>query len=102
MAKKSNTQAKVEETKVDELVKADEVTKADETKADENVKTDEANVDETKVEAPKVLKFTKKQILNSRKFANRKDLLTVLLKDKNTYSIKEVESVINNFLLGKK
>lgn len=93
MARKSNTQAKVDETKVDELVKADEVTKVDETKVDENVKTDES---------PKVLKFSKKQILNSRKFANRKDLLTVLLKDKNTYSIKEVESVINNFLYGKK
>lgn len=102
MAKKSNVQAKAEETKVEELVDANEVAKVDEAKAEENVKNDEAQADETKVEAPKVLKFSKKEFVKSHKFAKRKDLVNALLKEGKTYSIKEVEDLINNFLYGKK
>lgn len=56
--------------------------------------------DET-VETATVLKFTKKQFIKSVKFAKRRDLLNALLDDKETYSIEEVEELINNFLTGK-
>lgn len=98
MAKKSNVQAQADETKVDELVNTNEEAKVDEAQADENVKNDEA----PKVEAPKVLKFSKKEFVKSRKFAKYKDLVNALLKEGKTYSIKEVETLINNFLYGKK
>ena len=60
---------------------------------------------ETKVakeKAPKVLKFSKKQFVESKRFAKRKDLVNVLLKEDETYSIVEVEDIIKNFLYGKK
>lgn len=64
-------------------------------------KTAKANAAEAK-ETSKVLKFTKAQFVKSQKFAKRKDLVNVLLKEDKTYSIKEVEDLINNFLYGKK
>ena len=50
----------------------------------------------------KVLKFSKKQFVSSHRFAKHRDLVNVLLEDDKTYSIKEVEDVINNFLYKKK
>lgn len=55
-----------------------------------------------KAKAPKVLKFSKKQFVESKRFAKRKDLVNVLLKEGETYSIVEVEDIIKNFLYGKK
>ena len=55
-----------------------------------------------KVEDSKVLKFSKKQFVESKRFAKRKDLVNVLLKEDEMYSIVEVESLIKNFLYGKK
>lgn len=57
---------------------------------------------DAKVKAPKVLKFSKKQFVESKRFAKRKDLVNVLLKEDETYSIVEVEDIIKNFLYGKK
>ena len=68
-------------------------------KKKENVEAVKA---ETKVEAAKVLTFSKKQFLASNKFAKRKDLVNALLKDDESYSVKEVEDLINDFLYGKK
>lgn len=65
----------------------------------------EAPVETVKpVEAPKpnVLKFSKKQFVDSKRFANRKDLVNALLKEGEMYSIVEVEDLIKNFLYGKK
>lgn len=53
------------------------------------------------VETTDVLKFTKKQFVNSQRFAKRRDLVNALLDDDETYSIEEVELKINNFLTGK-
>ena len=74
-------------------------TKKEELKVEET-KASEAKVEKTK--APKVLKFTKAQFVKSRKFAKQKDLVNALLKNEFTYSIKEVEDLIHNFLYGKK
>lgn len=57
------------------------------------------NEDVSKVE---VLKFSKKQFVDSKRFAKRKDLVNALLKEGEKYSIEEVENIINDFLYGKK
>ena len=42
--------------------------------------------------------FSKEQILASAKFANRRDLLTVLLEDGKSYTAEQVEQVMNDWL----
>lgn len=47
--------------------------------------------------------FSKEQILASAKFANRRDLLTVLLEDDRQYSIADVEKIMADwFKIGVK
>lgn len=43
-------------------------------------------------------KFSKEQLLKSKKYANRKDLLGVLLDDKKEYSFTEVDAAIDKFM----
>ncbi|HEK4613531.1 hypothetical protein BGV10_13110 [Clostridioides difficile] len=45
-------------------------------------------------------KFTKEQIVNSKRYVNRKDLLNAILKEDKLYSFSEVENMINNFMKG--
>ncbi|HBG0458411.1 TPA: hypothetical protein KPE24_000200 [Clostridioides difficile] len=45
-------------------------------------------------------KFTKEQIVNSKKYVNRKDLLNAILKENELYSFSEVDDRINNFMKG--
>ncbi|HGS9760907.1 hypothetical protein AB4E21_19660 [Clostridioides difficile] len=45
-------------------------------------------------------KFTKEQIVNSKKYVNRKDLLKAILKENDLYSFSEVEEIINSFMKG--
>ncbi|MGO0914716.1 hypothetical protein [Clostridioides difficile] len=45
-------------------------------------------------------KFTKEQIVNSKKYVNRKDLLNAILKEDELYSFSEVEDRINKFMKG--
>ncbi|HGS9342726.1 TPA: hypothetical protein ACMU6X_003992 [Clostridioides difficile] len=45
-------------------------------------------------------KFTKEQIVNSKKYVNRKDLLNAILKENELYSFSEVEDRINKFMKG--
>ncbi len=44
---------------------------------------------------------TKEQLLSSKKYYNRVDLLNVLLKDNVKYTHKEVEQLIDKFMKGK-
>ncbi len=71
-------------------------------KAEVNEVVEAPKTEVAKVEAPKVLKFSKKQFVESKRFAKRKDLVNVLLEEDKTYSIVEVEDLIKNFLHGKK
>lgn len=48
-----------------------------------------------------VAKFTKAQLLNSSRYSNRKDALSVLLEEEKAYSHKEVETILENFLKKK-
>lgn len=45
--------------------------------------------------------FTKERLLQSKRFAQQKDLLNALLKDDQEYTIVQVETILNRFLKGK-
>ncbi|MBQ9737918.1 MAG: hypothetical protein IJV75_00175 [Alphaproteobacteria bacterium] len=98
MAKKTQNVV-AEEVKAEPVVT--EEVKPEDVKAEE-VKPEDVKAEPAKAKTEKVAKFTKKQFVTSRKFAKHKDLVNALLDDKKTYSIKEVEDVINNFLFKKK
>lgn len=42
--------------------------------------------------------FTKEQLKNSKKFAKNKDIVSVVLKDGESYTIAECEALVNTFL----
>lgn len=42
-------------------------------------------------------KFSKSQIVNSKKYSNRRDLLTALLEQDKEYSFSDIEEIINKF-----
>jgi hypothetical protein len=44
--------------------------------------------------------YTKEQLLSSKKYHNRVDLLNVLLEDNVKYTHKEVEQLIDKFMKG--
>lgn len=46
--------------------------------------------------------FTKQQLLNSQKYKNRQDALNALLKEGETYTIAQVEKILNQFYKGGK
>ena len=51
-----------------------------------------------KTEAPAAATFSKQQILSAKKYAERRDLLTVLLVDDKPYTLAEVDKAIEEFL----
>ena len=53
------------------------------------------------VKTEKVRKFTREQFIKSERFKKHKDILNALLENKS-YSITEVEEIINDFLYGKR
>lgn len=55
------------------------------------------NIKPDTVKQPTV-KFTKSALLKSKQFAGRTDLLRVLLKDGESYSIEQVHTLIKSFL----
>ena len=54
-------------------------------------------MEETKVVA-KEIAYTKEQILKSKKYKDRKDVLNVVLKEDSTYTLKEVDNAIKTFM----
>ena len=44
--------------------------------------------------------FTKESLLNSKKYMFQKDLLNILLKDTEEYTLEEVDKKINEFKIG--
>ena len=58
----------------------------------------------TKTETTTVsaLTFSKEQILKSNKYNKRRDLLSVLLDDNKTYTISEVDNLIEKYMKGGK
>lgn len=49
-------------------------------------------------EVKKEIAFTKNTILNSKKYAKRRDLLSVLLKDNQTYTTSQIEKLMADFM----
>jgi len=47
------------------------------------------------------VKYSKEQILSANKYRNRKDILKRLLVDGKEYSIKQVDSLMGDFMKGK-
>lgn len=54
----------------------------------------------TKKENVKESTFTKLQLINSKKYKHRVDLLEVLLQDDKRYSISDVDKEIQKFMKG--
>jgi hypothetical protein len=46
-------------------------------------------------------KFTKEQVVQSKRYVDRIDLLNVLLQTDKSYSLEEVDDLMNNFMKGK-
>ena len=42
--------------------------------------------------------FTKAQILDSKKYANRRDALSVILSDEESYTLENVDTLLDNFM----
>lgn len=45
--------------------------------------------------------YTKEQLLASKRYANRRDVISALLDDGKTYTLTEVERLMNKFMKGK-
>lgn len=54
-----------------------------------------------KIDEGEKITFTKEQIISSKKYRDRKDLINVLLKNGQSYSLNEVDDLIENFMKGK-
>lgn len=54
----------------------------------------------TEVQGQEEPKFTKEQILNSKKYGNSKDILTALLTESERYTQNEVSRITEEFLKG--
>ena len=46
-------------------------------------------------------KFTKEQILASKKYSNRRDALVAILYDNKSYTLEQVDSLLEKFMKGK-
>lgn len=47
------------------------------------------------------VKFSKNQLLAAKRFSGRRDILEALLSDDETYTVKTVEQMIENYMKGK-
>lgn len=47
------------------------------------------------------VKYTKVQILASKRYEHRRDILNVLLKDNKEYTPEEIDSTLDKFMKGK-
>ena len=60
-------------------------------------KTREPKTEETAPPGSNVPVFTKRNILTFKRYAKRRDLLSVLLKDGEEYTMEQVDSLLQNF-----
>lgn len=52
----------------------------------------------TKTKKDDEVLYSKEQIIASKKYSNRKDILNVLLKDDEEYSFTKIDEIIENFM----
>lgn len=60
-------------------------------------KTRKLKTEETAPPGSNVPVFTKRNILTFKRYAKRRDLLSVLLKDGEEYTMEQVDSLLQNF-----
>lgn len=53
-----------------------------------------------KEEKVNILKYTKDSILKSSRYSERKDILNILLKENEEYTLEDVETKLNEFMKG--
>ena len=53
------------------------------------------------VEKPAASKYPKDKLLESKQYGNRRDALSFLLKDGETYTIQQVDKILADFMKGK-
>ena len=46
------------------------------------------------------LKYTKESILNSKKYSERKDILSVILKEDEEYTSNDIDDILNKVMKG--
>ena len=51
-------------------------------------------------QAPAEAVYTREQIMGSQRYASRRDLVSVLLEDGKTYTLTEVDRLIEQFMKG--
>lgn len=59
-----------------------------------------AKVEETELKAVLPGKYSKQQILKSKKYTGKHDIINALLKDETKYSVAEVDKLITGFMEG--
>lgn len=52
-------------------------------------------------EKKKTITFQKKQLIESDKYANHQDVLTVVLEENKNYTFTQVDKLISDFMKGK-
>ena len=52
----------------------------------------------TKTKKDDEVLYSKEQIITSKKYSNRKDILNVLLKEDEEYSFSRIDEIIENFM----
>lgn len=62
-------------------------------------KADETPVVETARETPVI--FSKEQVLKSKRYANRKDALSFLLKNDHGYTHADIDGILDAYMKGK-
>lgn len=45
-------------------------------------------------------KYSKQQILKSKKYSDKQDLINALLKDNSQYTLSQVDKILNDFMKG--
>lgn len=51
-------------------------------------------------QAPAEAVYTREQVMGSQRYANRRDLVSVLLESGKTYTLTEVDALITKFMKG--
>jgi len=57
-------------------------------------------VGDIKIKAVIDNKYRKQQILKSKKYSDKQDLINALLEDNGHYTLSQVDEIINNFMKG--
>ena len=58
------------------------------------------NIEDSEIKAVIDNKYTKQQILKSKKYLGKQDCINALLKEDTQYSIEEVDGLIDGFMKG--